>query len=156
MTRAMRYDVLRRDDFHCVRWIARPRGRREAHVATISSQIARRQDGDVQPSRPYARTATAARGKPLPGITGLNQYWIQAKGPVPPSVGKAGLIERRWDSGHSPALRSLLDAADGGKLRATPSAGTCQGRADSVSSRLLVNQRPSPHGATSFLRPRAR
>ena len=69
VTRAMRYDVLRRDDFHCVRC---GRGREDGvklHVDHIVPRIARRQDGDVQPPDPM-RGLQLRQGKPLPGITG--------------------------------------------------------------------------------------
>lgn len=69
VTRAMRYDVLRRDDFHCVRC---GRGREDGvklHVDHIVPVSRGRQDGDVQPPDPM-RGLQLRQGKPLPGITG--------------------------------------------------------------------------------------
>ena len=69
VTRAMRYDVLRRDDFHCVRC---GRGREDGvklHVDHIVPVSRGGKTGDVQPPDPM-RGLQLRQGKPLPGITG--------------------------------------------------------------------------------------
>lgn len=68
VTRAMRYDVLRRDDFHCVRC---GRGREDGvklHVDHIVP-VSRGGKTVVQPPDPM-RGLQLRQGKPLPGITG--------------------------------------------------------------------------------------
>ena len=67
VTRAMRYNVLRRDDFHCVRC---GRGREDGvklHVDHIVPVSRGGQVGDVQPPDPM-RGLQLRQGKPLSGI----------------------------------------------------------------------------------------